>query len=386
MEVNVTNSIKYENQDNSITTKRNFSNSDLELDYSNINRIDIEINLQENNYQNNNNNNNNNNKYNNDFIQKELIEKLINEKKIFRKDYYSQRTDNKNQRYKKWLENLYIKIHNTYNNHTNGTLLLNSNDLSISKNKNINRLKVNKIIEIPEYTILKDKLEKHLFFCTNKQCNAIIYMNRAEKIKLKNLKQYSYYDDNDTRIKGYLKVICPLCLKYYCPFCKKSSTLLNANCCIYQTIYACSDQKFKCSDYYCFISFFLFFPIIRVLYIACMVNFGLFRALTLENKLLQSRNEISYMVGRNYNSDTVFGTYQSKFGRCSMVIISLLNIFGSILWSLGFIIYIEIILIILMLIDCFTKKCYFKKMMNLVYLLAFVPGLKRDTKGVIVYQ
>lgn len=39
-----------------------------------------------------------------------------------------------------------------------------------------------------------------------------------------------------------------------------------------------------------------------------------------------------------------------------------------------------------MLIDCFTKKCYFKKMMNLVYLLAFVPGLKRDTKGVIVYQ
>ena len=181
-------------------------------------------------------------------------------------------------------------------------------------------------------------------------------------------------------------IICPFCLKYCCSFCKKSSTFLNANCCIHQTLFSCADPNFNCSQYSCFISFFLFFPIIRVFYISCMVNFGLFRALTLESKLLQSRQEISDMIIHNFNSDTIFGTYQSKFGRCSMIIISLLNIFGSILWSFGFIIYIEIILIILMLINCFTEKCYFKKLMNLVYLLGFIPGLRRDTQGVLVNE
>lgn len=435
MEVSVVNSIILENIQNvgdSRTSKRIFSNSDLELDYIHINEKNIEeqkdnsinqgnndINNQNNqnnnddeeqeednnisnnsandnnNNANNNANNNNNNNIpnnnpnnllinlfldilddeilNNDNVVKQkkahndLIKELRNKNLIFLKDYSNQKTDKGNISYVSWLKKIrghffHIKLNNTKNNNIE------------------NRLIFNQRIEIPDYEILKNEIEKKLFFCFNPQCNCIVYMDKKQKEKLKEIQDLIYNEDLED-IGNYKKDRCPLCLKYKCIYCQKTSTLLNANCCIKQLLIACSTSIPSYGVDYCIFKFALFSPIIRVFYMACMVNFGFFRGLTLEKNLLQSKQFITRMIEQNINSNIIFGTYQAKFSRISMFIISLLNILGSICWALPFILYIEIILIVSMFIGFCTKNKFFRRILYYFYLLAFIPGLRRGVHG-----
>lgn len=408
MEVAITNSINLENIQNIEsyrTLKRIFSNSDLELNYSNNDRNinqeseqnninqenDNEIHNQNNQNGNNNNednisnnssninnslnifdnlfdlvsNNEGNNNENNNIIQNlDLIKELINENSIFIKDYYNQKI-NDNLLYNKWLKKIYIK-------------------LNFPKEESIieKPLIINKKIDISENNIIRQEIEKKLFFCLNPQCNCIVYMTQEQKEKIKNIKNL-FYNENLETIGEYIKDRCPLCLKYKCNFCNKTSTLLNANCCIKQLNYACGSLTFNFCNYHAIFQIALFIPIIRLFYMSCMINFGLFRGLTLENKLLQSEKSILRMIGNGMTSDVIFGTYQSKFKRFPLIIISLLNIFGSILWAIPYIIFLEVILIILMLIGFCTKYQYYKQITNDCYFLAFIPGLRRGITGTL---
>jgi hypothetical protein len=182
-------------------------------------------------------------------------------------------------------------------------------------------------------------------------------------------------------INDYLKDRCPLCLKYKCKYCHRTSTLLNANCCFRQLINACSDNDFRFCKFHLLFLLVLLNPLTRVFYMACMINFIFFRALTLENKLMQSKEKINTLVESHLSSVFIFGTYQAKFKRIPMFIISLLNILGSICWAIPFYIYIEVILHILMIISFFTRKSLYKMIICCFYLIAFVPGLRKNIMG-----
>ena len=324
-----------------------------------------------NDFDNDNDNDNANGNNNNDekIPNRNLIKDLKNNNFIFIKDYSDQIVDENNKSYVSWLKNLYIKMNFTYN-------------LEKVKNPIISKHK----IETPDFQKLKEKLEKKLFYCLNPQCNCIIYMTKTQKIKFREIKDLIFSEDiND--INRYLKDRCPLCLKYKCKYCHRTSTLLNANCCFRQLVNACSND-----DYYRYTNFNLLFcltllnPLTRVFYMACMINFIFFRGLTLENKLMQSKEKINILIESHLTSDFIFGTYQAKFKRVPMFIISLLNILGSICWAIPFYIYIEIILNILMIVGCFTRKNLFKMITRCFYLLAFVPGLRRNIIGHLKYK
>ena len=415
MDVSVVNSINLEriqNDDDVRTSKRILSNSDLELNFSQVvNRNTEEIRLNQNNEinnnihneddnnndednqdNNNNNQNNDNNSHNNSLIinilmnmmddndlddndndnnnnndnkipNRKLIKELKNNNFIFIKDYSDQIVDENNISYVSWLKNLYIKINYSYN-------------IEKVKNPIISKHK----IETPDFPKLKEKIEKKLFFCFNPQCNCIIYMNQTQKNKFHEIKDLIFSEEiND--INDYLKERCPLCLKYKCKYCHRTSTLLNANCCFMQLINACSDNDFRFCNFHLLFLLVLFNPLTRVFYMACMINFIFFRGLTLENKLLQSKEKIKNLVELHLSSFFIFGTYQAKFKRVPMLIISLLNILGSICWAIPFYIFIEVILNILMIIGFFTRKNLFKMITCCFYLVAFVPGLRRDISG-----
>ena len=416
MDVSVVNSINLEriqNDDDVRTSKRILSNSDLELNFSQVvNRNTEEIRLNQNNEinnnihneddnnndednqdNNNNNQNNDNNSHNNSLIinilmnmmddndlddndndnnnnnndnkipNRKLIKELKNNNFIFIKDYSDQIVDENNISYVSWLKNLYIKINYSYN-------------IEKVKNPIISKHK----IETPDFPKLKEKIEKKLFFCFNPQCNCIIYMNQTQKNKFHEIKDLIFSEEiND--INDYLKERCPLCLKYKCKYCHRTSTLLNANCCFMQLIKACSDNDYYFCDFHFLFLLVLFNPLTRVFYMASMINFIFFRGLTLENKLLQSKEKINNLIESHFPSQHIFGTYQAKFKRVPMFIISLLNILGSICWAIPFYIFIEIILNILMIIGCFTRKNLFKMIICCFYLVAFVPGLRKDISG-----
>ena len=424
MDVSVVNSINLEriqNEDDVRTSKRILSNSDIELNFSQLvaNRNTEEIRLNHNNEnnnianednnnnaednQNNNNNdqngnngqgNNDNNNHDNSLIMnilmnmlddndiednidndnnnnnnevkiqnRKLIKDLKSNNYIFIKDYSEQVVDENNISYVSWLKNLYIKMNFSYN-------------IEKVKNPMISKHK----IETPEFSKLKEKIEKKLFFCLNPQCNGIIYMNKAQKNKFHEIKDLIFSEEiND--IYDYLKERCPLCLKYKCKYCHRTSTLLNANCCFRQLIRACSDNDYRFCDFHPLFLLVLFNPITRVFYMASMINFILFRGLTLENKLLQSKEKINNLIDSHITSYFIFGTYQAKFKRVPMFVISLLNILGSICWAIPFYIFIEIILNILMIIGCFTRKNLFRMITCCFYLVAFVPGLRKDISG-----
>ena len=209
-------------------------------------------------------------------------------------------------------------------------------------------------------------------------------MTEEQKEKIKENKNLVYHENFDNIYK-YSKDRCPICLKYKCIYCNKASTLFNANCCSRQLQNACGNETSSCCNYYGIFIFALFVPIIRVFYMASMVNFEYFRGLTMEKKLLQKKKNIIMMDQNHETSENVFGTYQSKFKRKYMIIISLLNIFGSICWSLPFIIFIEIILNISMFLGFCTKIRLFKYLTSKYYFLAFVPGLRRNISGNIKY-
>ena len=221
----------------------------------------------------------------------------------------------------------------------------------------------------------------------NPGCNAIVYMNKKHEERFKKIKDCSY-DEPFKYMRGYDKDRCPLCLTYKCIYCHRASTFYNANCCFHQLIAACTsrDNNIAIKYYYCIFKFVIFTPIIRVAYISIMIHFLLFRALTLGNKLLQRKEKIIQMMNDpNNTSAHIFGTYQSKFRRIPMIIISILTIIGSICWAIPFFLYIELFLIVSMFLYIFSVKNFFKKWMNLVYLLAFVPGLRRNKQGEIHY-
>ena len=451
MEVNIMNSINLENirNDDSQTTRRLYSNSDLELDYSNIKnneeekkqRIDNnnnqenninnsnniyevnninERNIAESNIEevrnntigeivngieesnndsnisnennnvsntdslfiieihtiNNDNNNNNNSSINDDNnnnnqgnLYKDLIKDLKNNNFIFIKDYYSQKIDQNNKAYISWLKKLYKKL----NFSEDGYLTMK------------NHININQKFEAPEYPILKLEIEKNLFFCENPKCNAIVYMNNEQKKKLKGIEDLVYIE-NFERIKNFKKNRCPICLSYKCIFCNQTSTLLNSNCCDMQLNSSVFDFNFYICDYYIIFKFALFTPVIRVFYMASMINFALFRGMTFKSKLTQSKEEITRMISENYTSDIIFGTYQAKFSRIVRFIISLLNILGSICWALPYIIYYELYLIIIMFLYFFNLWNHYKTLMNYFYLLAFIPGLRRGIIGRIYHN
>ena len=403
------------------TSNRIFSNSDLELEFSNINNINSADELNNNNHENNgnnnqinnnnndndnninnnniNDNNNNNNNINNNninnnninnindimdilldimlnenienqeidmnkILNSDLINELIIDKFIFRKDYYNQKIDENNKLYVSWLKKIYIS--NFYNQSGQNILIR------------------NKKIEVPDYPILKKNIEDKLFFCLNPQCNSIIYMTDEQKNKLDNISDLIYYEGH-YKIRSYEKVRCPLCLKYKCIYCNKISTLLNSNCCIRQLQNACAKYNIYFSEYYNLFKIMIFVPIIRSLYIACMINFEYFRALTMKDKLMQSKKRISIMIQNNIPSNIISGTYQSKFKRNSMIIISLLNIFGSICWALPYILFLELLFSFTMFLGFCTKNKFFKYKMKIYYLLAFIPGLRRRANGEIIY-
>lgn len=419
MEINIQNSIKIENYDNnnSNTSKRHFSNSDLEFDYSyfkkNIYSIN-EINQEENDIQNDNNSDNSNiNDINNggnndghnalmfdnlnfaDSIDSNsehsqekkkdsytcLIDSLIINNYIFKKDYYGQKIDKNNTLYRTWFMKLYKKIYNKES--------LNL-DESLNDMKNSPKIKHLEIINIKTDFEAKKKglLENSLFFCYNPECNAIVYMNKEQKKLFKSIKHH-LYDEGFELIFGYYKERCPLCLTYRCIYCKRISTFLNANCCIAQLTYACMNPKndIYFRHYYCIFKLAIFFPIIRVCYIATMINFQLFRAVSHEKNLLHNGQKITEIINsRSQASDKIFGTYQSKFRRISIIIISLLNIIGSICWALPYVIFCEIFLIINMFLYLFSINDKFRQWMNLFYLLAFAPGLRRNIFGQIKYR
>jgi hypothetical protein len=422
MEINIQNSIKLQDNDNnnSNTSKRHFSNSDLEYDYSyfkkNIYSIN-EINQEENEIPNDNNDDNSDNSNSNDINNggnngdhnpfnfgnlqvnnsndsisehsqekkrdsyTSLIDNLIINNYIFKKDYYGQKIDKNNTLYRSWFIKLYKKIYSKES--------LNI-DESLSDMQKSPKIKYLEIIntKVDFNAMRKSLLEMSLFFCDNPECNAIVYMNNEQK-KLFGRIRHHLYDEGFELISGYYKVRCPLCLTYRCIYCKRISTFLNANCCIAQLTYACMNPKnhIYLRHYYCIFKLVIFFPIIRVCYIATMINFQLFRAISLENKLLHNGQKISEIINsQTQSSDKIFGTYQSKFRRISMIIISLLNIIGSICWALPYVFFCEIFLIIIMFLYLFSINDKFLQLMNLFYLLAFAPGLRRNIFGHIKYQ
>ena len=432
MEVTIMNSINLENiqNDYSLTNRRVFSNSDLELDYSNINKnnnneeegsnninnsnnrnedsninndniinesqisesnlgdsIDnSHINEENNNHEANNNNNNEssdfsisntviivqNRHYNLDdndeeILNKDLIKDLKNNNFIFIKDYYNQKIDENNKSYVSWLKKIYEKLY--FSEYKDNTM---KNHINISQK-----------FETPDYPILKKEIEKYLYFCENPKCNAIVYMTKEQEKQLDKIEDLIFTEGLE-EIKHFDKKRCPICLCYKCIFCKRTSTLLNANCCISQLNWSVSDYNH--SLYYGIFKFALFTPIIRECYMASMINFALFRGLTFRCKLLQNKEEIERKVANGITSDFIFGSYQSKFSRISLFFISLLNILGSICWALPFIIYCEIFLVVIMFLGFCKILQYYKILTNYFYLLAFIPGLRRGQQGRIPQQ
>ena len=119
---------------------------------------------------------------------------------------------------------------------------------------------------------------------------------------------------------------------------------------------------------------------------ACLINFGLFRGITRKDKLLQSIENISRMISNGAHSDFIFAPYQSKFKRVPMIIIGLLNIFGSILWAFPYFLYIEIFLQAATFTCCCVKKnCLCLMVSNYFYLLGFIPGLRKNETGTIEF-
>ena len=393
MEVKVKNSINLENiqnEDYLKSSQRFFTNKDIGKDFSTVSESNIShINESNNDDANNldmndllnivevhdinndlpfhNNNDVENMKKDTKRI-KQLNKELINNNFVFLKDYYEQKLDENNKLYVSWLKNLYIKLKIEKNNLKNNTL------------------NINQKIEIPDFSIIKAEIENTLFFCSNPQCNSIVYMTESQKNVL-NKTNNLYYTDYYPNACMYNKDKCPICLRYKCIYCKKSSTFFNANCCIQQIQNASENTDYySCCDLYCIFFLFLYFPILRSFYIANMINFELFRGLSMEKKLLQNKRNIKEMIQQNNSSEKVFGTYQSKFGRKYMIFIGLFNILGSTCWTIPFLLFIEIILIVLMIIGFFSKDIsLFKRIINKYYLLAFIPGLRRNKEGRLYY-
>lgn len=392
MEVNVKNSINLENiqnEDNIKSSRRFFTNKDIGNGFSTVSESNISqinesndddvnnldmgdlLNIVEANDINNelpfyNNNNAENMKKDRKSIM-QLNKELINNNFIFLKDYYEQKLDENNKLYVSWLENLYIKLKKE------------------KKNLKNNTLNIKQKIEIPDFSIVKAEIENKLFFCSNPQCNSIVYMTENQKKKFNQTNNLFYFDTYQNAYM-YNKDKCPICLRYKCIYCNKSSTFFNANCCIQQIQNASENTDFPCCEFYCVFWPFLYIPILRSFYFANMINFELFRGLTLEKKLLQNKRNIKEMIQLNNSSEKVFGTYQSKFGRKYMIFIGLFNILGSICWTIPFLLFIEIILIVLMFIGFFSKDIsLFKRIINKYYLLAFTPGLRRNKEGRLYY-
>ena len=393
MEVTISNSTYINNsqdENNLGRSDRIILNSDLDISMSSnsnhqINKRNKSKKINNNNIQNNSNaednNDNNNNNANNDnyniyinninLYKKKLTKMLKNENFVFFREYYNQKLDENNDKYISWLKELYIKIYHP-----------NERKLGLDL-KNL----ANQKIEIPDYLVLKEKIENKLIYCMNPYCNCIAYMNRDQKGILRDIKNIIFKEESWFYKGKYKKTRCPICLKYTCNFCNRSSTLLNANCCYRQLITAYGEEDGGICDYYSIFCCLFLWPIIRVFYMACLINFSLFRGITRKDKLLQSIENISRMTSNGMHSDVIFAPYQSKFKKVPMIIIGLLNIFGSILWAFPYFLYIEIFLNVgIFTCCCVEKYCLCLMITNYFYLLAFIPGLRKNETGKILFE
>jgi len=358
---------KNKNSNNKQNDNNNHQNNNNNAQNDNNNAQNNNNNVQNNNINANNNNNENNNNLNQiNLSKKKLIEQLKNENFIFFREYYNQKLDENNSKYISWLKKLYIKL-----NYPD----IKSNQLELKPS-------FNQKYKIPEYPILKEEIENELINCMNPYCNCVVYMTERQKEELREIKDFIFKENSWFYNGNYKKTRCPICLKYICHFCNRSSTLLNANCCYRQIITAYGKADEEICNYYCIFGFLFIFPIIRVFYMACLINFGLFRGITRKDKLLQSIENINGMIHRGTYSDIIYAPYQSKFNKVSMIIIGLLNIFGSILWALPYFFYIEIFLNVSMFTCCCVERgCLCKMISNYFYLLAFIPGLRKHEIG-----
>ena len=282
-----------------------------------------------------------------------LILELKGNNFIFTKDYFEQKTDEKNKKYVKWLQNIYKTIHFP-------------ND-----KKYLNKIKIHNNYETLNYSDLYGKLKNNLFTCTNPKCKSIIYISKNQKNSFKKIQNLEIKDlkyDNE-RNRGYNKVRCPLCLKYRCKYCNKLSSLKISFCCPFQAFIACYNSNF--SDYMCPYILLIYTPFVRVWLFGFMFSFPFFKSLTRPDYLLLTKREIQRRKNDMYSREA-FGLYFTKNER-DLDPMNIFHISGSILWTFAYVIIFEEFLVFFMLISLIFNKNYFKKFCNCFYSLCFLP-------------
>ena len=182
---------------------------------------------------------------------------------------------------------------------------------------------------------------------------------------------YSIYDIN------YLKTRCPLCLKYKCIYCNKSSTLISSLCCPYQAFFSFYNSGIKeyKSDFNYYI---LIIPIIRVWTYGFMMNFPFYRGITKTNNLLKEKKEIKRRIQLGTPEGVVCGVYQCLMEDNCKFYINIFHISGSILWTIPYLMFFEFILSIFFLFDKILRKNNYKKLIDCFHLFIFIPGLNRS--------
>lgn len=361
-----------------LSTNRALRDLDLEIDYSEEKQNNIiindnhENNMIENEENQNNNNIENNDSQNGDSIDDnngnnikesykaffDIINDLKNNNLFFIKDFYDQKLNENNIFYNKWLKNLYLNLYSE----------MNKNDFQ--------KLNVNQKIELPNISEIKEKLEKKLFFCLNCKCKSISYINPQLKLEIEKIPNLNFKENFTSIIKGYKKLRCPICLKYKCIYCKQTSTLQNANCCYIQLFNACYNANIDdISPYFCFNLAALYIPIIRVWYIGFNLNFFFFRALNQKKYLLLNKKDILSLYRRKNNNRYNYGLYIDLIRKRMIIPYNILHIAGTTFWAITYLNFIEFILIISMITSFIIGIKYFKKVINVFYILLFTPGI-----------
>ena len=299
MELKTLDLVKYKNGEELNITNGYFSDSDIDKSDNNskIDKINEENNEIYNLYNNDNNHNNeininNINEYiieaNNDYnisntdnnteskkdedskIHYDLIKELNDNQFIFIRNYSDEIIDENNKLYVSWLKKNYVKINNL-----NSKNYLNKINIFLNTRKS------------PNFPELIQNIKENLFICENPICKSIIYLTENQKKKLKEIKnvslvahQYDFYF-----ILNYQKIRCPLCLKYKCIYCHRSSTLKSSFCCLSQYFMTCYNADVY--QYLYPLAYSIHIPIIRVWFLSFVANFFFFRSITKKNKLLE---------------------------------------------------------------------------------------------------
>ena len=308
---------------------------------------------------------------NNDEIKRKIM-KLLSKLKcnnyIFIKDYPGQNIEN-NPLYLKWLKNIYIK--NKINeNKTENNYIKNQINQKFTPPDEISQL------------LTKD-ISKKIFQCKNPKCKSLVYIPNDVFYLLRNIPNL-LFDTNDESLENFNKKRCPICLKYQCNFCGKTSTFLNAFCCPLQLIYSCGFSE--TGYYYGVFRFVFFLPFIKIAYFACLINFALFRGLVRKKYLLQSVKEVKEKINTHINipSGEVYGVYQARFDGKMSFFIGLINILCGVCWCVPYVIICEVLFDIQFIVRLIMRRECENEVLNFFYFIAFLPGLRRSENAAIV--